>query len=260
MRDTALRRWITPVSGLCTALHPSQALVACGAGDGRLWLWGTASGQLLRGWSGHFGAVRQLCFAANGALLISCGDDAAVHVWRIAAVVDTKSGLCGPGAPPPRPHASLAGHSLAVVAMAALHAGGAAGGGADALVTVAMDRTCRAWDVCSGAPLWALLLDAAPTAVTVARAAVFVACGDARVYAADLTGADGAPQLSPRAFVGHAATVTDVAVTPDCAQLLTASADSTARVWDVASRQTLRVFSMHRGKRQCKEQRYSRRE
>ena len=70
--------------------------------------------------------------------------------------------------------------------------------------------------------------------------ALIICCG---LFAAD--GAAGAS--GPRTQLvldrgGHTAPITALAFTPDSKQLVSASADKTIRVWDLASRQTLRVI------------------
>ena len=48
-----------------------------------------------------------------------------------------------------------------------------------------------------------------------------------------------------RAFIGHADTVTSVALSPDGSKLLSGSSDHTAKLWNVTTGQEIRTFSGH---------------
>src|SRR5262245_7687820 len=74
--------------------------------------------------------------------------------------------------------------------------------------------------------------------------ALMICCG---LFAAEGTGAGGAAESGPRIQLvhdrgAHTASITALAFTPDSKQLVSASEDKTIRVWDLASRQTLRVI------------------
>src|SRR5262245_9908978 len=74
--------------------------------------------------------------------------------------------------------------------------------------------------------------------------ALMICCG---LFAAEATGAGAAAESGPRIQLvhdrgPHTASITALAFTPVSKQLVSASEDKTIRVWDLASRQTLRVI------------------
>jgi len=80
--------------------------------------------------------------------------------------------------------------------------------------------------------------------VTKTMIALMICCG---LFAAEATGAGAAAESGPRIQLvhdrgAHTAPITALAFTPDSKQLVSASEDKTIRVWDLASRQTLRVI------------------
>ncbi|PWN32290.1 putative platelet-activating factor acetylhydrolase ib alpha subunit [Meira miltonrushii] len=63
---------------------PGQ-FVATGGRDKLIKIWDAVSGQCLKTLSGHDNWVRGLCWAPNGAFLLSCSDDKTVKVWDLKA-------------------------------------------------------------------------------------------------------------------------------------------------------------------------------
>ncbi len=58
-----------------------------GSASGRLFLWETSGGELLRTWDAHYKAISAVCFTGDGTFIVSGGEDALVCVWDTAQIV-----------------------------------------------------------------------------------------------------------------------------------------------------------------------------
>lgn len=66
------------------ALSPDGRWLAGSAADGKIILWDTRSGRILRRIAGHAGPATALAFSANGNLLASGGGDKITRIWDVA--------------------------------------------------------------------------------------------------------------------------------------------------------------------------------
>lgn len=65
-----------------------MAYCAVGTATGKLMLWEVGSGKLLAVLEkAHYRGVSALRFTDDGAFLLSGGDDAMVHVWRLSSLL-----------------------------------------------------------------------------------------------------------------------------------------------------------------------------
>lgn len=89
-----------------------------GGDSGRLYLWETVTGRLIRSFPGHFKSVTCVKFSQDGTLLISGGSDGLLRVWTIADIVSSASRFSAKDRPTTsglvKPFRSWASHSLAV--------------------------------------------------------------------------------------------------------------------------------------------------
>lgn len=74
--------------GMAIAFSPDGQLIVVGDSSGTLYLWNTATTQLLMTFAGHTGWVWSMAFNANGTLLASSSADSTVRLW------DLQSGQC----------------------------------------------------------------------------------------------------------------------------------------------------------------------
>jgi WD40 repeat protein len=66
------------------ALNPTGRLLAGSAPDGRIVIWDTTSGRIVRYIPGHAGPATALVFSADGKLLASGGADKITRIWDVA--------------------------------------------------------------------------------------------------------------------------------------------------------------------------------
>jgi WD40 repeat protein len=256
-------------------------LLAGGGASGRVYLWDSATGELLREWQAHYKAVSTLAFTACASLLASGGLDSVVHCWDVGSLLDVSSGLpttssvgigigsgsgSGAGAPPPSPVASWSGHAQAVSHVCFTpHSGLCGGPAASRLVSASLDRTVRWWDVASRRCLHTITL---PTGVSclasdVTGGAWYAGGLDGVVYVLGVGGERGGGASSCSgsgsgsggssgsgsgsnwsAFSGfHTAAVTSLAVSPDASVVVSGGDDGAVRLWSVGSGQQVGALS-----------------
>ncbi|KAJ2726830.1 Pre-rRNA-processing protein ipi3 [Coemansia sp. Benny D115] len=248
------------ISCVAATAEDGGRYLAAGAQSGRILVWATGSGRMLRSWDAHYGAVTALAW--SGGALVSGGEDGAVHVWSLAEALMQGSEA------PPVPVASMAEHTMAVTAlwvsrMPVL-------GGLGRVYSASRDHTVKQWRICvraadedqAQAPsavrgyaevLCTLLYAAAVRGVAVdaAETRVFAATG-AGLFQSNLyvggTQAVGGPRGSVVSD-GHIvfpctdgdSSAVAVALSTDSTVAVSASATS-VRVWDTASRQCLHIL------------------
>ncbi len=207
------------------AFSPDGARLVTASRDGTARVWGAASGEGSATFA-HGRAVNAAAFSPDGARVVTASDDGTARVW---------DATFGTALTAPLRHDSA-------VLGAAFSPDGAR------VVTTSRDGSTRVWDAASGAPLASLLEHEGwpnGAAFTPDGARVITAGEDglARVWDAAsgaLLASAGKP--APRAEAprdGRASArytfMSAVAVSPDGARFVTASADGTARVWDALS-------------------------
>ncbi len=225
-----LRRWGTLFRGLslpaAAATFVSRVPEAAGAAElaGDMWLqphpgWPLPEPQaLVRVLEGHIGAVRALAISANGATVVSAGDDRTVRLW------DAATGAA---------RATLTGHTRTVLAVA-ISADGAT------VVSGGSDNTARLWDAATGA------LRATLEGHTDWVRAVGISSDGATVISAGEDGTvrlwNGGTGMARATLEGHTDRVRAVAISGDGATIASAGSDGSVRLWNAdtnAARATL---------------------
>ncbi|GLI62042.1 hypothetical protein VaNZ11_004624 [Volvox africanus] len=253
--------------------------LAGGCNNGTIYLWELCSGRLLRAWPAHFKGVTALLFGSGASLLLSGGEDTMLHAWLLADLLDPA--LDGDRGPPmvanPKPLHSWCDHTLQVTAMAA-----GVGNAAAVLASASLDRTVKLRRLGDGCQLRSQALPAAINDILLSTGeeTLYAAGADGIVYAvalatdagsqnaitdAVMTGSDARGFLdaqdggSYHIFVGHSRPVTCLALASldsglGCSSeeahfrhgevLVSGSEDGTVRVWDLYSRQAVRVITI----------------
>ncbi|RHZ20986.1 hypothetical protein DYB37_001441 [Aphanomyces astaci] len=240
-----------------------------GGASGKMYIWDVATGALLHVWDAHYKAVcivialvSALRLTSDDAFVVSGGEDAVVHVWRLLDLLDASStdSALQSGAAPVH---TWTDHVLPITS---IHCG--LGGVNGRVFTSSLDRTTKVYDIPSGTCLVSITC---PSFVNVCAAdamehRLFLGAGDGRIYVVDLHAAataataaaarvvvthNGTPfakdALSVDGFIGHESPVTALLVT-ECGQYVISGDDEgTVRMWDSVSRQSLRAVSLLKG-------------
>jgi pre-rRNA-processing protein IPI3 len=251
---------VLPPHGRCSCWEPLTCLavtgdgVYCvgGSGSGKLYVWETASGALLRFWEAHYSSVGVLAFTDDDLFLVSAEEHAYAKVWRLGDVLDLSDSSRSRA---PQPFRVWAEHTLPVTDVAV-----GAGGPCSRVVTVSLDQSAKIWSLATGERLATVAFPAKCTAVVLepAEQEMYVGCSDAVIYAVGLAAAPPSHWSSETershdsggleaAFRGHKQSITALSISSDGLLLVSGSADTTVRVWDVPSRTTLRQFAKHQG-------------
>ncbi|KAJ1808602.1 Pre-rRNA-processing protein ipi3, partial [Coemansia sp. RSA 2599] len=266
-RGDASAKLVFPLPEEITCVHSvdSGRLLVAGARSGRILVWAPASGRLLRSWDAHYGAVTAL--ASGEGVLVSGGEDAAVHVWVLSQV------LVHDGDVPAAPIATMSEHTMPVTS---LHVSGLPLlSGRGRVYSASRDHTCKQWRVrvensddgkearASGQVdlLGTLLYPAAVRDISVdlSETRVFAATAagvfQTNLYRRTEESSNGSALVAlggtSSAVIsdGHVAypaaesDVISVSLSMDATLLVTAVPSGVVRVWDTASQQCLRTLS-----------------
>ncbi|TMW69654.1 hypothetical protein Poli38472_001810 [Pythium oligandrum] len=247
-----------------TAVTKCGNFFFAGAQSGKMYVWDVKTGELVMVWDAHYKGVSAVALTSDDSHVITAGEDAVVHVWRLMDILDEpdvtasfQQGLT--------PLVSWTDHVLPVTS---IHVGL---GGVNARVyTSSLDRTCKIWSLNSNQCLFSLTC---PSFVNVCLTdpmenRLFLGCGNGKIYVVDLNAAAssltaatarlvstnndnatpwGSDALQPDAFEGHEVGVSTLQVSQCGGFLVSGDESGVVRVWDSVSRQSLRTIKLFRG-------------
>ncbi|MBL8161719.1 MAG: hypothetical protein JNJ61_06995, partial [Anaerolineae bacterium] len=191
-------------------------------------LWDIASGQEIRRFIGHTAPVNQAVFSPDGQYIVTASSDRTARLWDVAAQVE-----------PRELSTTFTGHDSYYFSAVLSHDN-------RFVLTGSGDGRLRRWDFQTGKVIEETMLAniAALNDLDISADGNVVVTGDS----------DGAARLwdsqtgqTIHEFIGHTATVINVAFSPDGIHVLTGSDDRTARLWEVQSGASIRAFTGHTG-------------
>ena len=212
-------------------------LIGGGAASGRLYLWELWSGRLARRWEGHFRGVTALAVDERGEHVISGGGDGLVRPWCLAIACDSER-CRGPRDAFAPLYDDWSDHTLPVVGIV-LQGG--------RCWSVSSDRTLCGRELHGGRKVFQTKLSGSPSCLALDALDSFTLVGtnegpilrvDLDAWAHALTKREE-PSLTIATYDGHTQKVVGVVASSET-QFVSASADGTLRVWDVAARREVR--------------------
>jgi WD40 repeat protein/transcriptional regulator with XRE-family HTH domain len=254
-------------------LSPDGQMMAVGDGHGNIYLWNLSTTQLLATFEGHIGWIWSVAFSPDGTLLISGSTDSSVRVW------DVQSGQClqvltehtgdvrsVSFSPDGQQFASgsedktvrvwnlqgqclriLKGHTQSVYSVHfAPHQ--------QTLASSSNDATIRIWDVSNGNCL--SILQGHTSGVQCVRYSpdgqlLASGCRDGSIrlwsnyLSPDRSSKPSVINSSTKLLQGHTDWVWNIVFSPDGQWLVSASLDSTLRLWSVPDGQPIHVLEGH---------------
>lgn len=243
-------RFILPGKATALAISRDGAFIVAGI-DEKIYLWQTASGNLLTIINRHYQKVVMLKFTPDGRYFVSAAEDGMVMVWSLATVsahpeVDL---VAQTSAGQHDPIYIFSDHSLPVtdlcISKTGMHG---------RLCTVSSDRTCKIYDLSSGEMLLNLVFDVPLSSITMdlLELNVFVGTTEGNVHRFSLTNPPRNRDLLVNTesncptFSSHTKAVTCLSVSLDGETLMSASNDEQVILWHIPSKQPVRIIR-HKG-------------
>eukprot|EP00940_MAST-03C_sp_MAST-3C-sp2_P003538 g3538.t1 len=234
--------------------------VVGGGSSGKLYIWETQKGSLIRIWDGHYKSITSLHFNADCTLLFTAGEDGVVHSWDLFDILGSLDGQCVPVR-------SFRGHTLPITDMCVSFA---SLGGGSRIFTASSDQTARVYETSSSSAILVVSFPAMLRAVATDRQEhrMYLGGNDGAIYSVDLHAAaasqtaaslknasagrgDGAgvaaAAVAPATMRGHEAAITSLVTTYSGRRLISGDEKGAVFVWDTLSRQQLRSFGGHSG-------------
>ncbi|GAV72613.1 WD40 domain-containing protein [Cephalotus follicularis] len=226
------------------AANSEGTYIAGGGSSGDIFLWGVATGRLLKKWHAHYRSLTCLVFSEDESLLISGSEDGCVRVWSLFMIFDDYG----------REQAghiyvhSFTGHTLRVTDIVTGY-----GGGNAIVVSASEDRTCKVWSLSKGILLRNVVFPSVIDAVALDPGeSVFYAGGrDGKIYIVALNAESTPSKIYGMHIIGslsdHSKAVTCLAYSKEGNLLLSGSEDGMIRIWDPKSHNIIRMLKHAKG-------------
>ena len=238
-KDALHLRSFAPEPLLALAGSGDGALVVGGGVSGALYVWEAPSGRLLRSWPAHYKSVSSLAFDSTQNVLVSGGEDTVVSVWLLPEVLDKNAGRFqiggGAGVSVPKPLHSWTEHTLPIRALAV-----GCGGSRSIVISGGEDRRILIHSLGNGVVLRSVALPFPITSLSLDgwEHAVYAGTVDGAIVEVSLV----TDEETHSVLEGHRRAIHTLAMTGDGAQLVSGSEDGSVRIWDLRSRQTIKVL------------------
>ncbi len=210
------------------AFSPDQKRVITSSMDWTVRVWDVATAREVTRLRGHRSTVQSAAFSPDGTRIVSAGSDGTARIWN---------------APAGRQARLFGGHDQAVNSVQVSADG-------QRLATASSDGKARVFPIAGGAPTVfddksGKGLNSAEMSRDLAYLATASDGGRVRIWR--LGSPDQPPQVLGGGGIGHTDMVETATFSPDQRQLLSASRDRTALVWDLSTGAVKKIIAGHGG-------------
>jgi len=205
----------------CVVITPDGKTLASNSIGNSSKLWNLHTGELIRTFSGHSGAVYCVAINPNGTILASGSSDKQIKLWNLDTGQEFRT---------------LKGHS-AIIRSLAFSPGG------ETLASGSYDNTIKLWNLKNGQEirtitghlLWVYSVAISPDGQTLASGSY-----DKTIKLWNLKNGE-----KIRTLTGHSYSVYSVAISPDGQIIASSSYDNTIKLWNLKTGQQTRTLTGH---------------
>lgn len=232
-------------SSLCVS--PCGQYLIAGISES-IYIWHVKSGNLLTHAQRHYQPICVLKMNHDGTILFSAGEDGMVLVWPFADLLAATHNTCSLnqsnnsreiGANEPR--FTWQHHSAPITDLHATNSG--------RCVTVSVDQTLNIYSFTDGKRLFSIMMPSPLHSVVMDKNETSIYLGglDGKIYEVAVTSLslslinskNQVGQETKPTFVGHQGKVVSLVVSSDSTRLISASQDSSCKIWDIRQKKLL---------------------
>jgi len=210
----------------------------------KMYIWHISTGNLINIISKHYQNITSMKFTTDGSLLVTCGEDNLVLVWKFADMLQPRDpfadrDVCD------EPLHSLMKHSMPIQGV---HVG--VNGMRASAVTCSIDQTCVLFDLCTGKVVCTFVFDVGCSAVAMDAVERRLLTGtlDGSIYCVNSHTVRANNQevhvqsKKGNCWKAHDKSVNSLSITSDGTKLLSGGLDCKVKLWHITNQQCLKVF------------------
>ena len=255
-------QWHKPQSHVLCRMQEMITALQCDSGGtyliggtkkGWLYLWEIGTGKLLKFWQGHFKPVKVISFAYQDNFFVSSSEDGITKVWDISDVLGGAGSISATGLGRSHIEAfrAFTHHVQPITGMVTRDTGLSS-----KILSCSLDRTLVVQSLFSSKQVHRIMFSEPLESIACNATCdlVFLGASSGRIFMESLSASallkmrgDGGEDGEKSVFLGHERAVTSLALTKNGKLLLSGSEDGSVRIWDVGTRQCLKVIQSARG-------------
>lgn len=232
-------RYVASGNPSALAVSPDGIFLVAGIQE-VIYIWHLPTGRMVNSITKHYQKLNCIKFTDDGSHFVSAGQDGGVMVWNLTQVASRSDEN-------QTPLYSFNDHGLPVTDV---HIG--IGGIRAYMTTVSFDRSCKIYDLCSGALLLCVVFMESLLCVAVngLETCVYVGTSEGSIYEFHIGSLPRTKEyhledLSNK-FTGHSGEVTCLAISLDNETLVSGGMDNKVCIWHIPSKRLLKSL-LHKG-------------
>ncbi|KAI0766912.1 WD40 repeat-like protein [Trametes elegans] len=264
-KDQLALKIVLPEKLTAIAVDPNGRYCAGATAQGRIFLWEIASGVMYHSWDAHYRQINVLRFTQAASALLAGSEDSGVSVWLVSRLLDEslQNEL-------PTPYCNFTDHTLPVTDLVC----GVGSFPSCRILTSSVDHTVKLWDPASKTLLTTFYFPQPITCLTwdPTERLFFAASANGSIHQVNLfrqredkysraameaVGGAGVsdvirineidPKDARKRLISTGEPVTAMTISLSGSMLLAGTASGLIHIYDIASHQSLRTVSSHKG-------------